>query len=96
MSVKPLYPEYGTDAAGEDTYANVIATTSREHHNISAYCATKSAIISLDGGTTGHIFVVAGAPPVQINGISIPKGAAIQAKNAAAGNNYATLSVVVW
>lgn len=94
--MKPKYPEYGTDAAGENAYADVIAATAREHTNLSVHCATQDAIVSLDGGTTDHIYVVAAAAPLCLSGICIPKGAAIQGKNAGAGANYATLSVTVW
>jgi len=96
MSLKPIYPAKGYDAAGADAYTDLIAATAREYHNLSVYCATKHAIVSLDGGTTENIFLVAGAPPTVLHGISIPKGAAIQAKNETAGQNYATLALTVW
>jgi len=96
MPPKPLYAEYGTDVAGADAYASVIASTTRECQNIMLEVATKDAIVSLDGGTTGHIYVVAGAAPIVLNGVSIPKGADIQGKNAAAGQNYANLRIHIW
>ena len=96
MSMAAKYPEYGADAAGENTYANVIAATKRQCTNLMVACATQDAIVSLDGGTTDHIYVVAGAQPLTLNGIVIPKGAAIQGKNAASGSNYANLNVTIW
>jgi len=95
MSLAPRLPEYGTDAAGEDTYADVINGIARECCSFSAYCATHPAIISFDDGTTDHLYINAGVQFV-FHGLAIPKGAVIQAKNGSAGNNYATLSVAVW
>jgi len=95
MSLAPKLPEMGTDAAGENTYANVINGIARECHNLSVYCATNPAIVSLDGGTTDHLYVNAGEQFV-FHGLVIPKGAVIQAKNGTAGSNYATLSLAVW
>ena len=89
-------PTYGTDAAGANTYVEVIAArTDPEVYNmLRVWCATQDAILSLDGGTTDHIYVVAGIAPETI---SLPnRSASIQAKNAAAGLNYATLFVQVW
>lgn len=95
MGMAPKLPEYGTDAAGENTYATVINGIARECNSLSVYCATHPAIISLDGGTTEHLYVNAGEQFV-FHGLVIPKGAVIKAKNATSGSNYATLSVAVW
>ena len=95
MSMKPMYPEYGTDAAGADTYADVINGIAREIHSVSVYCATHPAIISFDDGTTDHLYIAAGVQHT-FHGMVIPKGAVVQAKNGSAGNNYATLSLAVW
>ena len=95
MSMAPRVPEMGTDAAGADTYADVINGIARECNSISVYCATHPAIISMDDGTTDNLFVAAGVQFV-FHGLVIPKGAVIQAKNGTAGSNYATLSVAVW
>ena len=95
MALAPRLPEMGTDAVGADTYANVINGTARQCQSLSAYCATQDAILSLDGGTTDHLYLQAGVQKV-FHGLVIPEGAVIQAKNASAGNNYATLSVAVW
>lgn len=96
MPKKPLYPEKGVDAVGENTYANVIAATARECTSIMCECATNDAIVSLDGGTTEHIIVVAGADPIVLHGMSIPAGAAIQGKNETTNSNYATLRIHIW
>jgi len=96
MSMKPSLPEYGTDATGADTYATVINGITRECHNLSAVCDTQDAIISLDGGTTDHLFVDASQGQLVFQGLVIPKAAVIQGKNASAGNNYANLRITVW
>lgn len=95
MSMKPCLPESGTDATGADTYATVINGITRECHNLSAYCATHPAVLSLDGGTTDHLPVAAGVQFV-FHGMVIPKAAVIQAKNAGAGNNYTAMIISVW
>lgn len=97
MSLAPRLPIMGTDATGADTYATVTGLNgiARQCQCISVYCATNPAIISLDGGTTDHIFVNAGEQFV-FPAVVIPAGAVIQAKNGSAGNNYASLSISVW
>ena len=94
--MKPLYPEYGTDATGANTYANVIAAAARECHNIELICTTNDAIVSLDGGTSDNIYVVAGTTPKTLTGVCIPKGAVIQGKNATTDSNYANLRIHIW
>lgn len=89
-------PRYGTDAAGANTYVEVIAAcTDPEYWNmLSVWCATQDAIISLDAGTTDHIFVDAGtAKATYCLG---PRTSAVHAKNETADANYATLFVQVW
>jgi len=95
MSLKPKYPEYGTDATGANTYATLVSATSLPAGSIYAYCATNPAIVSFDNGTTDHLYVPAGQS-VQVNGVSIPTGATIRAKNATADSNYASLVVNIW
>lgn len=90
-------PTSGADAVGADTYVEVIAAPAGNrgpYTHLIVSCATKDAIISLDGGTTDHIQVSAGVLPMRLDGLSI-RGA-IQAKNAAAGENYATLVANAW
>ena len=89
-------PTYGTDAAGANAYVEIVAAPpgNRRYRNIRIWCATNDAIVSLDAGTTGHIYVVAGTP-VQLEGLG-PISAAIHAKNATGGSNYANLFVQVW
>lgn len=95
-------PIYGIDATGADTYVELIASPrdpanefeNKEYTNIIVFCATQDAIVSLDGGTTGQIYVKAGAEPMQLNNIKIT--AAVQGKNAGAGSNYANLVAIVW
>jgi len=95
MSMKPKYPEYGADAVGADTYADVINGIKRECSSISIYCATHPVIISLDDGTTDHIFVAAGVQQT-FTGMVMPKGAVVQGKNGTAGQNYTALTIAVW
>jgi len=89
-------PTYGTDAAGADTYVEVLAAPAgnRRYTSVRLWCATKDAIVSLDGGTTDHVFLVAGVP-IQLEGVG-PITGAIQAKNAVSGQNYATLYAMAW
>ena len=96
MAVGRELPTLGTDAAGADAYAAVIAapTAPKVYRNLVAVCATQNAILSLDAGTTDQVFVVAGAAPVRFDGLWITK--AIHAKNATGGSNYANLAVMVW
>ena len=89
-------PSFGHDAAGADAFAEVIAASSGNtgYHNISVFCETHDAIVSLDGGTTEHIRVIADQPPQVYSGIWVD--AAVHAKNAVGGSNYANLTVHVW
>ncbi len=88
-------PVQGTDAAGEDTYASVVTAPARTCHYLHVSVATHAATISLDGGTTDHFTIPAGSAWL-LEGLSIPASADIQARNAAAGSNYADLAVSVW
>ncbi len=85
----------GFDAAGQDTYENVIQATGREYFNLSARCETQDAVLSLDG-STDQITVCAGDPPVVVRGVYIPQNTWIKAKNRTGGSNYANLAVNIW
>ena len=87
-------PTYGTDATGEDTYAAVVAAPSGldSYNYIVAWCSTKSAIVSLDAGTTGHIYLLCDKDPQTFH--FSPIKSAIHAKNATAGQNYANIYII--
>ena len=88
-------PAYGTDAAGANAYASVVAArTGEEYYDyLIAWCTTKSAILSLDGGTTDHAVVLAGQAPMKVS--FDQRQGAIQAKNLVTDNNYAALYVII-
>lgn len=82
-------PTFGTDATGEDTYVVVIAARTAQtdaYNHIIAWCTTKDAILSLDGGDTDHIHLLADAAPIRID-FALKTGA-VHAKNFDAGQNY--------
>ena len=85
----------GFDAAGQDTYENVVQATGREYFNLSARCETQDAVLTLDG-STDQITVCAGDPPVVLRGVFIPQNTWIKAKNRTGGSNYANLAVNIW
>jgi len=88
-------PALGADAAGQDAHAKVLDCPDRVTHHLMAFAETNGAILSLDGGTTDHVYVPADGG-VALDGLAIPASAEIHAKNVAAGNNYANLRVLVW
>ena len=88
------HPILGTDAVGANTYASVV-TAPKQCRYLHATCITNSAIVSIDGGSTDSLVVVAGTERLFV-GLDIPAGANIQGKNETAGDNYADLHVSVW
>lgn len=88
-------PVLGQDATGQDTYGTIATAPARVCHHLLAQCATKAAIISLNGGTADHIRLEPGTV-LHLDGLTIASGAEIQAKNADAGQNYTALSISVW
>lgn len=92
----PLAPQaYGLDVAGADAYATVVTTTAIRHHIYIYNSGANDAIVSLDGGVTGH-FYLPGQTAFTFDNILIANGANIQAKNGVAGSNYANLYISVW
>lgn len=87
-------PVKGTDATGQDAYGTIVTAPARVCRNLFISVATKSAIISLDGGTTEHFLLPVGN--WTFTGLAIASGAEIQAKNADAGQNYTDLTISVW
>jgi hypothetical protein len=91
-----LPAEFQTDAAGADAYATVLTTPNRVcHYLIFQLDPGNDAILSLDGGTTDHFFVTANQI-YALDGLNIPAGSVIQAKNAVGGSNYTNLRISVW
>ena len=88
-------PTLGMDATGQDAHAKVLDCPARVTHHLMAFAETNGAVLSLDGGTTDHVYVPAGGG-VALDGLAIPAEAEVHAKNAAAGSNYANLRVLVW
>lgn len=88
-------PTYDTDDTGQDAYETVLTTPSRVCGHLLVQCETNDAIISMNGGTTDHLYVTKDKTYC-LDGLAIPGGQAIQAKNASAGNNYANLKMTVW
>lgn len=88
-------PTHGTDATGADTYAEVIAAPSgsRQYRHLIAVASSNPAMLSLDAGTTDHVWIPA-AGTVAMDDVEITQ--AVHAKNGTAGSNYTALHVVVW
>ena len=90
-------PAYGIDATAnlDDTYYEVIAARSGEerYNVVIASVATNDALLSLDGGTTAHIFLTAGQAPLKVP-CPLTQGA-VHAKNAAATADYTALNVTI-
>lgn len=87
--------EYGIDAAGADTYTTIVtASADREHVSISLQ-GSNDAIVSLDGGTTDHIYVPANSMLV-MDSVLIANADDVQGKNATPGSNYTNLAVTIW
>jgi hypothetical protein len=90
-------PTYGYDLAGADAYAQVIAaqTGLNQYNYCIAWCATKGALISLDGGTTDHFRIDPDASPIPLKVTFSPRAGAVHAKNCDSGQNYAALHVII-
>lgn len=88
-------PESGTDATGQDAFATILTPTQVFGHLMIVNEGANAAVVSLDGGTTDDIIRVAGQSVLAFDDIAITT-AAIQAKNAGAGENYSDLTIIVW
>jgi hypothetical protein len=86
-------PYCGSDAEGAATYVTIL-TVPRDCYHLYAVCATLPAIVSLDGGTT-ETLLISTVAPFTGNGIFIPAGTQIKAKDTAAGH-YVTLYITAW
>jgi len=87
--------ESGTDAVGADTYATILTPSKAFNHILITNQGTEAAIISTDGGTSDNLGRVEGGSIEAYDDYAITT-AAIQAKNADAGQNYVNVSVKVW
>ena len=86
---------YGIDATGADTYATIVTASAARTRILITLQGANDAIVSVDGGTTDHIYIPAGSV-ISLDNLAIANGVAVQAKNASAGNNYSNLSVTIW
>ena len=86
---------YGVDATGQDAYATVITVSGAKNHLFVQNTGTNPAIISVDSGTTDHIYI-AGNTSAMFDNLAIADAATIRAKNGSAGNNYSGLYITVW
>ena len=87
---------FQTDAEGADAYTTVVTVPDRVcHYALIQLDAGHDAVVSLDGGATGHLFIKANSQEV-LSGLTIGSGAAVQGRNAAAGSNYTNLRITVW
>lgn len=91
-------PVEGNVTEGDNAYEEVIAapTEPRVYTRLYITMAEKRAAwISLDGGTTDHFFVE-GGKTVVLEGLWIPSGSAIHAKNAETDASYDRLHISAW
>ena len=86
---------YGIDTTGADTYATIVTASAARTRILITLQGANDAIVSVDGGTTDHIYIPAGSV-ISLDNLAIANGVAVQAKNASAGNNYSNLSVTIW
>jgi len=86
---------YGIDIAGVNAYTTIVtANADRRHISISLQ-GSYDAIVSLDSGTTEHIYVPANST-ITLDNVLILNTATIQGKNVTADENYEKLAVTVW
>jgi len=88
-------PVYTIDAIGEDTYLDMI-TAPFDFSYIGMSVETKAALVSLDGGSTDNILVMADAEFMVLPGIPGKAGDIVSAKNLTAGQNYTAMRIMIW
>lgn len=86
---------YGVDATGQDAYATVLTVSGAKNHLFVQNTGTHPTILSLNSGTTDHLFI-AGNTAAMFDNIAIADAATIQAKNGTAGSNYTGLYLSIW
>jgi hypothetical protein len=89
-------PQHGEDLAlpTDDSYATVVTATKSCTH-LMAWCETHDVMLSLDGGTTDHLAILAGQVHT-FDGLDIALGAVIQGKNLVAAEDAVRLHVMIW
>ena len=97
LTIKPITgtPQYGVDATGQDAYATIVTASGAKTHLYVSNAGTHPVILSINGGTTDHLYLQ-GATSHVFDSIAIIATAVIQAKNGAAGSNYTNLTVTIW
>ena len=90
-------PVYSLDAAAnaDDTYYDLL-TAPFDYSHIAISVATYPALVSLDGGSTDHIVIMAGAALEVFPGIPGKAGDVISGKNLAATFDYTNLRIMIW
>lgn len=80
--------------ATNDNYATILTLTAAANHLRVSLQGSNDAILSLDGGTTEHMVIVAGA--IEVLPVYLANGTVIKAKNKTAGSNFSKLNINVW
>lgn len=86
---------YGRDTTGQDAYATILTPSRNCKHIAIILEGANDAIVSIDAGTTDHLYLTANTA-LAFDDYLISSGVAIQAKNASAGNNYENLTIFIW
>ena len=86
---------HGIDVAGVNAYTTIVTADADRRHIIISLQGSFDAIVSLDSGTTEHIYVPANST-ITLDNVLILNTATIQAKNATTDENYEKLAVTVW
>jgi hypothetical protein len=83
---------------GGDTYDSyvVVMVCQREIHNLFLYASGNDAVVSLDGGKTGHFYLVKGQAYPAFSDLRLPAGTQIAVKNADAANNFTAFYGTMW
>ena len=86
---------HGIDIAGVNTYTTIVNVNADRRHISISLQGSYDAIVSLDSGTTEHIYVPANST-ITLDNVLILNTATIQGKNVTADENYEKLAVTVW
>lgn len=86
----------GLDAAGADTFTTIFTCPAVVCHRILVQLEPGyDAVLSLDGGTTDTLTMKANTQ-LLLDGLNLPAGSVLQAKNKTAGENYTNLRMLAW
>ena len=95
-SAGPTAPQaVGTLATGTDAYQTVVTTNASRTHIKVSLAGANDAIVSLNAGTTDHIYIQANSEVV-LDDVLVATATAVQAKNAVGGSNHSKLAITVW